>query len=229
LGEKDVEAFCDSILSGFPIGGILLWTPGPKADLEAISKGRIGPISRAEKVNQSYQYSLLLDGQNRLSTLAWMMLKNHNEMANLDMCSEQERLVWLNPERKLMLDGNTKSIRFVSHQEAAQGLKLPAWTVLLPAKDSNPELRRRWSAWEDAGFSDSDINNFFKWYDETCNAFRSARLTSTQLIDATTEEARHAFSRICRVGVPMSQEDFDQAIGWSRDLEEDTQRPRLVG
>lgn len=46
---------------------------------------------------------------------------------------------------------------------------------------------------------------------------REARTVETLIQNATAEEARHAFLRICRVGVPMSQEDFDRAVGWTAD------------
>jgi hypothetical protein len=37
---------------------------------------------------------------------------------------------------------------------------------------------------------------------------------TTTISDATADEAKYAFLRICRVGVPMSEADFDQAVAW---------------
>lgn len=73
---NDVEALCDSILSGFPIGSFLLWEPDGAADLSFVAKGRLGPIGANVSGTGSDQYQLMLDGQNRLATLAWLSVED---------------------------------------------------------------------------------------------------------------------------------------------------------
>lgn len=208
--ETDIEAFCDSVLSGFPVGSVLLWSPGRNADLKSIAKDRIGSIT----MGSAEQPALLLDGQNRLATLAWMMMRDDHEFSESIGIPEHERAIWMNPDQQLMLDFETKSIRFFKGKDMHEGLKMPAWMAVLPATETHKKLRQLWNHWEESGFSEHDIEQFFIWYDNVVRAFMSAKVTYTNLIDATLDEARHAFIRICRVGVPMSQADFDQAIGW---------------
>ncbi len=124
MDKKNVEAMCDSIVSGFPIGSFLLWSPFEKYDLTLISKGHLGSIR--PPTNAKYT-SLILDGQNRLATLAWMMEQNVNEVKNI---SGIEAETWLSRE-VLVLDFETKSIIFVPNEEANNGLsdrKTITWT-----------------------------------------------------------------------------------------------------
>lgn len=217
--KADVEALCDSILSGFPIGAFLLWAPGTKADLTQLAKGRLGPILPAAKdATAGYNaYSLLLDGQNRLATMAWMMLREAPpELAD---ASDAEQDTWLGDER-LVLDFASRSVKFVPNDEADQGLRLPAWTLMSTAtSDARGSamklIRQLWKDTWPAHSTEAEIEAFMTFWDDSCARFREARTTETIIESATADEARHAFLRICRVGVPMAQEDFDRAIGWS--------------
>jgi hypothetical protein len=216
--KADVEALCDSILSEFPIGAFLLWAPGPKADLLQLAKGRLGPVPAASNTNveAGRPYGLLLDGQNRLATLAWML--EREPVLSLPNASDAEQETWLG-EEVLVLDGESRSIRFVPRAEASHGLRLPAWTVVASASreahGSAMQLIRACErgSWSEQ-FSEEAIDDFIGWWGSCCDSFRDARTTETVIENATAEEARHAFLRICRVGVPMAQADFDTAIGW---------------
>lgn len=217
-GKSDVEALCDSIMSGFPIGAFLMWSPGPKADLTQLAKGRLGPLLPASAAGYN-PYSLLLDGQNRAATLAWMMLRWDEELPALADVSSEERETWLGDER-LVLDWATRSVKFVPKDEVEVGLRMPAWTLLSNAGDDtrgtankhrrklDKEVWPRYATQEEA-------DEFYAFWEHACDRFREARTTETIIEGATAAEARHAFLRICRVGVPMSQEDFDRAVGWT--------------
>ena len=37
----------------------------------------------------------------------------------------------------------------------------------------------------------------------------------TDMADATAAEAKDAFLHICKVGVPMSEADFEKAVSWA--------------
>ena len=219
--KSDVEALCDSILSGFPIGSFLLWAPRSNANFAECALERLGPVSSAETNQPEY---LLLDGQNRLSTLAWMMVRE--PVKSLKDASKAEKDTWLGGER-LVLDHASRSIKFVPAEESDRGLRLPAWTVLSNAdrlaQSVNKEISlessmqfvySRWNGEWTKRFKSSDVDDFIKLWEHSCNRFRGARTTETIIDNATVSEARHAFLRICRVGVPISQEDFDRAISW---------------
>lgn len=213
-GKADVEALCDSILSGFPVGSFLLWAPGAKADLSTMAKPRLGPIAPGS-TEGAPPYKLLLDGQNRLATMAWMMTE---EPAAVPEPSDAERETWLSGN-KLVLDFATRSMHFVPAEQAESGLRLPAWTVLA---DSRAErfnnamrlIRKKNDVWL-KDFTQEQIDELLTFWDRARDSFRDARTATTIIENATAEQARHAFLRICRVGVPMTQEDFDRAVGWT--------------
>lgn len=49
--KQDVEALCDSVLTGFPIGGFLVWEPGTLGDVSQLGRSRLGPV--AAKIDQT--------------------------------------------------------------------------------------------------------------------------------------------------------------------------------
>lgn len=209
----DVLALCDSIISGFPIGAFLIWNPNAKADLTRIARGRLGPIVMGDQSKTRRATGLLLDGQNRLATIAWMNCPNPSAMAGLTTLSSEERKTWCSGE-VLVLDHATRSICFVPEVEANVGLRFPIHFLTSSSVLPSQVALKRWdNEWKE--FDDDVKNDFLAFYDQCQQRFMSARLAVTEIEDATADEARHAFIRICRVGVPMSQEDFDSAVSWT--------------
>ena len=215
--KTDVEALCDSVLSGFPIGSFLMWAPGTKADLSSLAMGRLGPIESAGK-EQPHAHQLL-DGQNRLATLGWMMA---DQPPVLDDLSPAEVETWAGPDR-LVLDFDSRSVKFMPAGEAEDRLRLPAWTLV--STSDNDEYHKAMSMIRQLGrgkwaerFSEAEVDAFVDFWDRCRDRFKDARTTETVIEDATAAEARHAFLRICRVGVPLAQEDFDRALGWTPDI-----------
>lgn len=204
--RDDVLALCTSIIEGYPIGGFLSWMPGRHADISQLGRKRLGPIMLDAT---AYAPALLLDGQNRLASLAWMLRDTSEPLP--DNLSESERETWACGE-ELIADLGTQELRFVPHAEADKGLTLPA-AALFDSRIANGYIRKRWNdQWRD--YSDEERDAGLKWQDNWSRAFRDARVVETVLENATPAEARKAFLHICRVGVPMSQADFDAAIGW---------------
>ncbi|KWU19139.1 DUF262 domain-containing protein [Burkholderia cenocepacia] len=203
----DVLALCNSIQEGFPIGSFLLWTPYGKADMTSVGRRRLGPI---EVAGDNPHASMLLDGQNRLATLAWMMRDETVELPQ-DL-SEAEDEVWGGSQR-LVVDLSARSIDFVAKDEAAVGFKLPA-RVLLDRKVQMQLTRECWAtSWAPLPEAEKDAG--LKWLDEVTNTFYDARVVATSLEHASAAEAKRAFLHICKVGVPMSAADFDAAIAWA--------------
>ncbi|KVP75208.1 DUF262 domain-containing protein [Burkholderia ubonensis] len=207
-GKADVLALCESILRGYPFGSFLIWSPHGKADLNAYARARLGPILRS---TDGAPTGLLLDGQNRLASFAWMTQEFHELPANL---SEAERATWGTGER-LIVDLALREMRFVPEAEANTGFSVPAYT-LLDSRVATRLMRERWVSPEWTSLSVDERNAGLKWWDEVASArFGGARVVVTVLESATPEEAREAFTHICRVGVPMSEADFDAALKWT--------------
>jgi hypothetical protein len=104
-------------------------------------------------------------------------------------------------------------MRFASREEADQGFTMPAhclldqtWLKLIRKRYTSPGWSR---------FSEAERDDGVGWWDFVAGRFRDARIVATYLEDATVDEARKAFLHICRVGVPMSSNDFDRALGWA--------------
>jgi biotin synthase-related radical SAM superfamily protein len=77
-------------------------------------------------------------------------------------------------------------------------------------------IRKAWDVWtNEKGYPEDQVEDMIKFHDKCADAFRDARTAITIIENATPDEARSAFLRICRVGVQMSQEDFDKAVNWS--------------
>lgn len=209
--RMDVEALCDSILSGFPIGSFLLWEPDDAAVLSSVAKGRLGPIGASLSATVGDPYHLMLDGQNRLATLAWLSIEDIDQVIIANP-HEAELNTWLGDSR-LVVDYDTKSVKFVPKDLADEGLRLPAWTLV--SSKSMSVIRTCWDRWtKELGFSEEQADDVVRFHDQCSTAFRDARTTVTIIERATAAQARSAFLRICNVGVQMSAEDFDKAVGW---------------
>lgn len=205
--RDDVLALIESILLGYPIGGFLVWSPWGKADLTKVGRGRLGPIYATSEVQHA---SLLLDGQNRLATMAWI-LRDFVAPPPEDLTAN-EQAVWFNGDR-LVADFSLKRILFVPEAEADVGLRMPV-AACLDNRLTNLEVRRRWDN-EWSQFSEDERNAGIGWFDEVAASFREARVVVTDMENATAAEAKHAFLHICKVGVPMSEKDFENAIAWA--------------
>lgn len=207
--KDDVLALCESVLSGFPLGGFLTWVPvDPQDVLPDLGRSRLGPIS-LQSASRPEGCALLLDGQNRLATLAWLLQKP-GDLRPADL-SGVEQETW-GGQQEVVLDLTERCFEWVDAADVdAEGL-LPAWTVLRSGPEVQPFIRQKWNEWEVAGVE--DIVGKLTFFDRACDAFRDARVTETVLRNASVEEARRAFKHICKVGVSMSAADFDEAVGW---------------
>ncbi|KWT98479.1 MULTISPECIES: DUF262 domain-containing protein [unclassified Variovorax] len=204
--RADVMALLESILRGYPIGAFLLWSPYGRADISQAGRTRLGPVHMLRGDSTS---SLLLDGQNRLATLAWVARDEASPLP--DDLTTAERAVWADG-KALVANLREKKLEFVDQAEADSGFRLPA-RALLSSLVASPLMRRRWTN-EWAGFGETVLNDGLKWFDEASGAFSGARVVVTEMEYATAQEAKDAFLHICKVGVPMAASDFDAALSW---------------
>lgn len=203
--RSDVLALIESIMRGYPIGGFLLWTPHDKADLTKAGRHRLGPIVTTDGKPAS---SLLLDGQNRLATMAW--LAHDFSMPIPRDLSRHEKVSW-GADDVLVVDLLKREFRYSVPGEMAESEFLLPTAAVLDSRIANKLIRKNWStSW--SSFTEEQKERGLKWLDQCQSAFREARVTVTEIEHATAEEAKDAFLHICRVGVPMSEADFDASI-----------------
>lgn len=204
--KSDVIALCESLLAGYPIGGFLSWIPQERVDLAKVGRRRLGPLECASPENGM---ALLLDGQNRLASFAWMMLSD--EMRLPQDLSDAEQRTWACGER-LLVDLARRELAFVGAKDADSGFRAPAW-VMLGGTSASMCIRQLWNgSWQ--AFPAADVEAGVNWLDKAQDRFRFSRITETVLDRATVEEARQAFLHICRVGKAMTSGDFAAAVQW---------------
>lgn len=200
--KQDVLDLFNSLLSGFPIGALLLWSPGVHAPLSRYRKGRLANLTFTTETAQS----LILDGQNRLSSLAWALVR---DLSSVDPQSipENERAVWLDGTQ-LVLDGDSRSFLFIKMEECgALRQFIPAYALLGTSMQSFFMNRL-------AGHNDELWVDFMDYCDQAQRIILSSKVVVSDLVDATADEAKKAFLMICKAGVPMSPEDFEQSTAW---------------
>ena len=208
----DVEAFWTSITKEWPIGSILIWEPDASVDVSRVGRTRLGPIEPAGEPK-----GIILDGQNRLATFAWSLRMPGDPMPDLSLLSEAEREVW-GSKQLFVFDTHERRARF-AHEDEVMGehLIVPAGIV----HDSTklwPFISKRE---KQIDISDEAIT----WLDHFGKAVRSAQCTTTILDRASPADALDAFRHIARVGVPMSEQDFADAMAWA--LEDAPAAPSL--
>lgn len=191
--EADVEAMWDSIRMGLPLGSFLLWSP-PHA---VRTSRQLGPI----RIDPTARATLILDGQNRLATLAWSM----TDPSDPDIPDSAEGgMIWRSG-RRLVADANERIVRFADASE----LEDP-W--ILPMSDCGDRLMKTlrlvWRKTEDDPAKS-------EWLDDLDRMTRQARVVVTT-IHADEAHAKAAFARMSRAGVPMSESDFEAAMKGSR-------------
>lgn len=198
--KEDVEAFCKSLMKGYPIGSLLAWDLGADHEIEARTS-RCGPVPLNRKPQM-----LLLDGQNRVGTLAWML----NPSLEVSDPSAAESRTWLSGQ-KLVLDAEHESILFLPAAEAESRLCYNSECFT----SQEPKLiRERYTQLLNLGHSQEAVDELTERLDAVQRAILQAQIIMTTLVDATPEEAREAFTHIARAGVPISAEDFDRAVAW---------------
>lgn len=187
--EEDVENLWQSIEMGLPIGSVLLWRPPH----EITGSRLLGPV----RLEPSHRSAFVIDGQNRLATLAWSATPHD---AVVDEASSGLQ-VW-RTGRRLVADAVLSKVRFVDADEAdAEPWLVPTHVI---GESLQMHLRHVWDGAE-------DMLPRVTWLEEIEHRLRTARLVVTT-ITADEREARIAYLRMASAGRPMSPEDLDAAI-----------------
>lgn len=205
--RADVLALFESLLKGYPLGSFLVWTPYGKADLSRNARPRLGPLKGNSATAAE---SVLLDGQNRLASLAWALRDLSQPLPN--GLTAHEASVW-DTATEPTFDLESRRFEFTPRAKAEQGFRIPV-RALLDGPYASPLMRQRWSGpW--AQLDSERVALALKAFDQAQDAFSNARAIVTSLEHACAAEARDAFLHICKVGVPMSAADFEAAVQWS--------------
>ncbi len=203
--QEDVTALWESLLNGWPIGAFLIWKPGADVDMAKAGRSRIGPIQAASGTRWT---GMILDGQQRLTTLAWSFLASDAARPEPTSLFDAERVTWAG-EEVLVADGKRKAVLWVPKSEATTGWRIPAGLLgdiglLLPALHA--------LVLNHGGQLPKDV---LDWFDAASHAVRSARVTTTTIEDATAQEAVTAFAHVARVGVPVTPDEVAAALAWA--------------
>jgi hypothetical protein len=210
--RDDVESLFKSILKGWPLGTFMSWTPNPADPVQVPHKGRFGPLAQESKPT-----TLILDGQNRLTSLIWAThidsAPTPQEAAALGHpYSEQEIDVWFSG-LALTVDAESKSVHFVPDDEVWSPSRVP-FGRLMDAEIimSEPGAKRRF-------YSDLTTNGVAEehigWLLDTMpQTIREARSVCTDMLYASFDEAKECFLTICKAGKPISAAEFDRAFEW---------------
>jgi hypothetical protein len=204
--KDDVEQLMKSMINKWPLGSFTLWTPGQAHIGQFPTKGRLGPVEHPEDVE-----TLVLDGQNRLSSLIYASLLSSATPNPTHPYSEQELDVWFGGEI-LVADAETKSVAFRTPDQAFSPTAAPFGLILDAFVFGRGRQFELLNLVERSGMTDAHMD----WLmNDIPNTVREARITVADLRDATLEEARDCYMTICRSGQPISDAEFDMAFSYA--------------
>lgn len=202
--RQNVLDFCGSLLDGLPIGSLTIWRPKDE-DAVRPKLSRIGPISSPGAVN------MILDGHNRLATTAWI---SHDMSTIPSDLSGNEADVWGSGD-VLCLDYVNGTAIFLPEADAESPGFIPANIGFRQSRGLLDWMRRN------DRLSEAETTKALNFADRFSRALREQRIVTTHINDASPDEAKSVFLRVCKTGVPMSAEDFDRALNWEPDASPD--------
>lgn len=202
----DIEKFLESVSDQLPIGGFLLWRLNREQMGDGrLSKGRIGPI-----IHDDATQTLILDGQNRLSSILWAARFMEAPEAPAHAYSVAELNAWC-AGNTLVADSEERRMHFVPIQAARSPTRFPLGRIMSGTMLQLARSLDIYTEMQDAGIPDSDLNWFL---DDVPDFFRTKKTTVTEISDATPEQAFDIFLRVCRTGQPVTDEDISAARRW---------------
>ena len=223
-GKKDVLDLCESIVSGYPLGAFFIWEISAEQAAGRI-KTHLGPLELGlADLSPTEEVEVVLDGQNRLATIAWLAREANNPSAqpiNKELVG-QEQLVWGSKRSFVAYDLGRKCFDFFCATEIDQDYRIPSW-ILLGESRINQFLRDKFKGpW--GNLTEAEKDQIVVKVDELRQRFSSAMVIVTVLHGASATQARDAFLKVCRTGVPMAEDDFMTAVNWQEPIcrEQDT-------
>lgn len=204
--KSDIEKFLESVCDPLPIGGFLLWSLTDEQVGQArLSKGRIGPVE-----HEAGTQTLILDGQNRLSTIVWAARDAEAPLNPAHPYSDAEIETWRSG-MTLVADSEEKRMHFVPEAAARSATRFPLGRIMAGSLLNLVSMLDVFKEMQQVGIPESDLNWFF---DEIPYFFRAKKTTVTEISNATPEQALDVFLRVCRTGQPITDEDIERAKKW---------------
>ena len=187
--QADLHALLDSVIRGFPIGSILVWDTEETIE----TTGRVGLVEVDPP--PAGQVSYLLDGQQRVSTLAGTLLLPEREESIVD---QVDWCVYCD------LD-NREFIR-----APAGGVEPQHFPVrsLLNTAGFFAACRRITSGIDDRAL----VLRWLNEADRLANAFRNYQLPLIHIRDADLDSAVTVFARLNRTGRKMTADEMVSAL-----------------
>jgi hypothetical protein len=153
---------------------------------------------------------LILDGQNRLSSILWAARAMEAPKRPEYAYSIQEMNAWCSGQT-LVADSLERRLHFVPTPEARSSTRFPLGRIMAGTMLQLVRSVDVYAEMESAGIPDSDLNWFL---DDVPDFFRRKKTTVTEISDATADEAFDVFLRVCRTGQPVTDEDISAAHRW---------------
>jgi hypothetical protein len=194
----------ESVLSGYPIGSLLFWTPRV---LEVPTNEGIGPLVPASKPSNA-QVSLVLDGHQRLATL-YGVLRLPEDHPRPNKATADQLKWWIG------YDLDAKEPRQMRRPEDFDNPSiLPLRTVLRTADF----VRFARSIDSSQGLSESTKAAYLDEADRVQRALRDYRIALTSMRDGDVDDAVAIFSRINRSGRRMTADQMAVALTFHDDF-----------
>ncbi len=190
--QQDMHALLESVLSGYPIGSILLWD----TDEDISSRETVGPIPVGPGLSGTVGY--ILDGQQRLATLAGTLLL---ENGGLEIEYQVDWRVYY----------NMKSREF----ERAHRTSVKPWQFPVASLLSTSRFLAAGRQMEEH----ADRQLLDQWLDEAdrvANAFRNYQMPIIKIRDASLQHAVEVFARLNRKGRKISADQMVSALTYKQ-------------
>jgi hypothetical protein len=195
--QEDVILFFESIKKQYPIGNIITWRPEEQKEWN----DRLGPIMITES-----PYYYIVDGHNRLATMAYSMTLPQLIEPIIPKMTEQEKKVWGNGQT-LTFNLETTDINFIDNEEL-KTLKNHIPIGMVTSKYLNQYLLKNPKKFD----IDNDV--ILDNIDDMARKIRETKLLNLFLNKTPAEEAIDAFVHLSKVGQPMTKQDIDNAKEW---------------
>ena len=188
----------ESVLSGYPIGSLLFWTP---RDTDVLTMDWIGPIIAPKKPsNQSI--SLVLDGHQRLATLYGVLRLAENYPK--DEHASAEQLSWW-----LGYDVEAQQPKQMRRPDDFRSSTILPLRAVLRTADF---VRFARNIDHDPNLSPEKKTLYIDRADEVQRALRDYRIALTNMRDGTVDDAVAIFSRINRSGRRITPDQMAVAL-----------------
>ncbi len=197
--KQDVTSFLNSILKGYPIGGLIFWQVDSESEEKAHTRDRLGSLHFAAE----YQ-NLLLDGQQRIATLLWTRYANCGS-GTLASLPETERNTWMDGTQ-LMFDGETMSFGFFDPEQVEMSLLIPAAQLIC----YEPTGMRKWVEKKVAnGFREDAIDAALVALEKAGDKFYEAMIHVSTLHGASPKQAKDVYMNVTQTTPDEADRQFE--------------------